>query len=465
VNFVKLNYSLLLLLIAALITRLYGIWDWPFVTDEYTSLNKAEERFNSAANFSSYAIVYFIQKSFGENEFYLRLPFSLFGALSVPILYIIWKKHFDGLVVFLASVFMLLSAWHLWHSQSIRFYAPVIFFAVTSYYLYFTAVKKDNLFYLLLAFISDACAVSFHLTAVFIPIGCGVFSALVFIFRDKYFKNYSKRVVYTHMAVYGVAGLVSISYFWNSILNWHSKGQEWGYNPVFLVLQFAKYVQIPIAITAVFGLVALLHDKTKQGIFFLVTIATPVSIFICLSFFMAVRPDYLIYTYPMICMLSAYCCVKVYRSFEKTNLIGLSLLLIVVASSLPEFISYYTGRSTHDVREVVDYLEEHYQADDRVISYINGFNYYADEKYTLEKRPGYLYSKKADWSGFLQNYQNKKFNTWVLLPVTNKQLNKNFENWLFSNSRLVWRSNSLRFDYTIRGYEIYLVNSSSAYIK
>ncbi len=460
-NQIKLNYFLIFFLIAAaVISRVYGIWEWSFVTDEYTSLNKSEYRYNNTFNFASYLIIYLIQNIFGENEFNVRLPFALLGAFSIPILYVLWRKPLGEFTAALASIILLFSAWHLWHSQIIRYYSPIVFFAVMSYYFYYIAITQNSVRYLCLAFLSDACAIAFHLTAVFIPIGCGTFSMLVLLFGKRYFEDCSRRISLLHILVYGVGGLLALGFLLKSLLDWQSMGQEWGYGPFLFSLQLAKYIQFAVTITAVVGLFCLVLEKHRLGIFFLVATATPTVSFIFLSFFMSVRPDYLIYLFPLICLLSAYCCYKAYESIKKPKVLGYMLAVVVVMAGIPEFVSYYSGKLTHDVREIVEFMSIHHKKGDKIISYVNGFNYYANETYTLEKRPGYLYSNRENWHEYLDKYKNDEFKTWILLPVKNKKLNGHFQKWLFNNAKLVWRSRSKRFDYTLRGYEIFLVSSS-----
>ncbi len=136
-----------------------------------------------------------------------------------------------------------------------------------------------------------------------------------------------------------------------------------------------------------------------------------------------------------------------------------ALTVIVIASLLPEMVSHYVGRKTLDVREVVTFIDNVYQPGDQILSFVKEFDYYAGSKYPMEPHFSLPHTKKGGWEQALKPYQDGKRRVWIILRAWRRPLAKDFEAWLLRNSSLVWRKYEKRYDYTVKGYEIFLVSS------
>jgi mannosyltransferase len=71
----------------------------------------------------------------GESETVLRAPSALFGTLSIPLLYVVGRAWFSGLVGLLAAFLLAISPVHLWHSQDARMYTLLTLEGLLSWYL------------------------------------------------------------------------------------------------------------------------------------------------------------------------------------------------------------------------------------------------------------------------------------------------------------------------------------------
>ena len=87
----------------------------------------------------------------------------------------------------------------------------------------------------------------------------------------------------------------------------------------------------------------------------------------------------------------------------------------------------------------------------------NGFNDYAKGTYQLQRIAGNSRDNSVNWKEKLRGFSDASACTWLILPVSRELPAKELELWLRSNGRLVWRKVATRFDYTHRGFEIYLV--------
>jgi uncharacterized membrane protein len=79
-----------------------------------------------------FAMMHGVVSLFGDGETALRLPSVLFGAASVPLLYLIGRDWFGHRVGLAAAFLLAISPLHLYYSQEARPYAAVVCFALAS---------------------------------------------------------------------------------------------------------------------------------------------------------------------------------------------------------------------------------------------------------------------------------------------------------------------------------------------
>jgi hypothetical protein len=133
------------------------------------------------------------------------------------------------------------------------------------------------------------------------------------------------------------------------------------------------------------------------------------------------------------------------------------LTALVVAVLLPEFASNYTGRNSLDVRDTLRFVEEQFQEGDRVMSFVGGFNHYTKRTYKLDRIPGNPYDGSVNWEKAFAALQVDGTRMWIVVPVSRKLPAPRLNRWLMENGRLAWRDTAVRFDYTHRGYEVFLI--------
>ena len=75
----------------------------------------------------------------------------------------------------------------------------------------------------------------------------------------------------------------------------------------------------------------------------------------------------------------------------------------------------------------------------------------------MERRPGSPYDMQIRWRPVLDEYAERSGRLWIIVPARRQQLNLTLQEWLGENASLVWRKYQTRYDYTFKGYEIFLV--------
>ncbi len=81
-----------------------------------------------------FLLLHFVVKLAGQREFALRFPSLAFGVLTVPLLYVLGKRLFDGRAGLLAALFGAISPLYLWYSHEARMYTMLTFLGLLSFY-------------------------------------------------------------------------------------------------------------------------------------------------------------------------------------------------------------------------------------------------------------------------------------------------------------------------------------------
>jgi len=92
----------------------------------------------------SQVINYFLLQV-GPTDFFLRLPSVLFGVASLPVFYLVAVKIAPQRAAMIATALLAVSPFHLWFSQDARQYAQLVFFALLSTQVLFTALERNSL--------------------------------------------------------------------------------------------------------------------------------------------------------------------------------------------------------------------------------------------------------------------------------------------------------------------------------
>ncbi len=145
---------LLTILVLASILRFYKLDQVPFTFDEFSALFRTQ--YNNIGDLIKNGVVgdghpagiqiflYYIIKLFGFNEFWLKLPFAIFGILSVLSTYHIAKSWFNETVGLISAVFIATLQFPVMYSQIARPYISGLFFSLLMVYFWGNYLFKSN---------------------------------------------------------------------------------------------------------------------------------------------------------------------------------------------------------------------------------------------------------------------------------------------------------------------------------
>ena len=81
----------------------------------------------------------------GQSGYFLKLPNSIFGTLTIPAVYLLGKRLVNSRVGLLAALFIALSAFHVSYSRDARWYSLFYLASIFSFYFFLSALKRNKL--------------------------------------------------------------------------------------------------------------------------------------------------------------------------------------------------------------------------------------------------------------------------------------------------------------------------------
>lgn len=152
----KLNNRIILflILILASVLRFYKLNQIPFTFDEFSALFRT--KYNTLNELIKFGVVgdghpagiqiflFYLVKLFGFNEFWIKLPFAIFGVLSVLLTYHIAKSWFNKTVGLSSAIFIAALQFPIIYSQIARPYISGLFFSLLMVYFWEKYLFKSN---------------------------------------------------------------------------------------------------------------------------------------------------------------------------------------------------------------------------------------------------------------------------------------------------------------------------------
>ncbi len=176
------------------------------------------------AEFPLYNIIsYFIYLKFGVNEAYMRLVSAIFAGLTIPVLFLLVRKHSSSFVALTSAAFFAFLPYNIYYGRVTMADPLYIFFSVLTLYLVSKWVDKNNV---LLAILSG---IIFALAILTKPYALVLFIPILFLM----YRRWKARIV-TKWTIY-LFGLLAIIPFllWRHHINQYPEGMfgtAWLYN-------------------------------------------------------------------------------------------------------------------------------------------------------------------------------------------------------------------------------------------
>ena len=452
--------AVILFLLAAL-TRVYGIWEWDLIDDEYFTATLAYERFQSFVNPAYYTLVVLTYELLGQEEWLSRLPALIISIISFPVFYFLCSRSFGRNAALFSSIILLFCSWHLYFSQLARFYSGVFLFASISYIYFYRALYTSEVKHVVIALVASGIGVLFHTTAVLVPFSAAFAYLALFLLYQGNYGELSAKNMKIYLGLCLAAGLLSAPFLFGVLTRWVSTGQAWGYGAILIIPQLVKYIGIPIIIGATFGFLFLFNKNRPAALFLSIASIVPCLFMIISSSYMAISPSYAFYILVPIVILAGLACDECHYILKDKYQITLSYfpIVLLVTLLLPSFASHYFAKKSLNFEDAEKFVASEIMSGDKVLSFIPGFKLSDTPSYELLPFISFERDNSIDWIKELDKVSDSESNLWILVSSKRKPIAQSLQKWLLCNAKLVWQKHAVRIDYEVDGYQVYFSSS------
>lgn len=461
-NFEHLLLLLITILGAAL--RFFKVNDWSFWIDELYTLQGSLQEPSSIIHQPYFLITKFVLSNFGNHALLLRFPATVFGILCIPILYFPLKGIFNKSAALLAVFLIAISPWHIYLSQLARWYPLLLLSSAGSIFAFYYFIEKNSIKYLILSITLFLFAFWLHLTAGFVLIIIIGYLLFLLVFPVMRPPNFKTKNVKLTLSLMFFGALFALPKFFSFVKLWASLKQVegyWGSTPVIFTLKALYQLTPSIGIIFLAGIILLLHNKDRKGLFFaLYCLLPPLILSLVALFEVNISVKYIFFTLPGILAVVSYLCLYVTEHLKPQNrFIGAAIFLAVIVPSLQTNYLYYTiGHGNRDrLREAVQYIHQNIAAGDQI--YLHYLFYDQESSQFYFKKTAEIFDLNFKKAEFITPKSpediDKEKKVWVLTIGQPISINpSNFDKWIVENTNLFAEFPAIRGseDKTIRVY-------------
>ncbi|HEX7010542.1 MAG TPA: glycosyltransferase family 39 protein [Phycisphaeraceae bacterium] len=301
----------------------------------------------------------------GIDEATLRLPSAVIGVLSVLILGWLTQRLVDRRTALMLTALLAVSTWHLWISQTARFYVQQILFYNICLILYYDGTARRSVRTLLACALFFVLAFMTHLTS---PMILGVFAVDAVVRR---WLGQGARPGALGGLLWGVGLLVCAA-----LVGWwyyKSSFTAAGHSALVIVGGTVLFVGVPVAVLALGAGLWLWRVDRRLAVFLLASIAVPVATMVVLGWLghpvqtRYVRPS--IYGWLLLAAIGLEAIRRTLRDNAGAAL-AWTPVLAIIGLGLFNDLAYFTGGYGYRPRwrEAFEYVEQHRQPGERVLA-------------------------------------------------------------------------------------------------
>jgi mannosyltransferase len=359
------HYTLLLMLVTAagLFLRLYNLGNVSISMDEAVDIFLASLSISDIWAYISHGFIfhpplfYWVQHFvllFGTSEFIVRLPSALYGALTIPAVYLLGREFHSRDIGILASGLLALSPFHIFYSQDARPYAMMLLFCTIALIYFMQAIKTDN----------GSAWVMFGIfsgLSVWIVFYAGVLTLALMLYiiverRKRILLGFDEnRAMYVGgifylIVVMPLSGMIRDLFVLRAVSD-----VTWGLKGIDVVTEsykdFYSHNELLMAVMAVLlviGLVGLYQYDRRKCALLMTMIFIPLAVSVLVSYKLAIEPRYALIILPALFIGIAMTLAVIDRHLNPgmgvSRLVILTLfLLFITAICLPPVYDQYTS--------------------------------------------------------------------------------------------------------------------------
>jgi hypothetical protein len=379
-----LELSLLAVItIVAGVMRFYQLGEWSFWIDEIATINRAQTPIGELLTNGQIGLTYILTSialnSFGVSEWSSRLVPALIGIMTIPIIYFPIKAMFEAKTGLIAVLLIAISPWHLFWSQSARFYTSLMLFYFLAMFAFYYGFEKDRLSYIILGIVLTLIAFQERMfSLLLVPV------LILYIVSVKWLpfetpKGLNKRSLIP-LAGVGLVGLLVVIF---DITQYALSGNSfivselaWFFawpidDPVRLGIFVILSIGIAVVALGFFSGGYLILEKSRAGLYFSIGALFPLILIIAANPFMFTEKRYVFMTLPCWVILAAAGTKEIFSlSQEKRKLLAWGVLFILVATSAGSHLLYFTVNhgDRYDWESSFNFVQDRRDSGDVIVS-------------------------------------------------------------------------------------------------
>ena len=337
------------LVAAAVATRLYRLATWSLAGDELATLRDSlDPSFSPVKQLLFWLNHLLVAPVMPLDELGLRLFPAIFGILAVPILVYIGARLVGRRAALVAGLLLVFNPWHLYWSQMARYYTLVFLLATVSAMALYLGVRDRDQRWLLSGLIATVVAGLAHPTGILPAVGFLVWFAI------RAWRRTTGRRRTLLLGIAGSAALVGLALAVPLLRQWAGLDQDWGIGGLQVGLSYTFRLGPGFTLAAAAGVaLAWFGGRREMAGFLSSVIGVPVILIAVIGYFLPVHTGYLFATAPFALLAAGVCVdrlVRVQEDRRERLLVGAALAGLVVAASVPSFVSHYLDGGRGDFR-------------------------------------------------------------------------------------------------------------------
>lgn len=433
--------------------RFYNLGGFAFRGDDYSNV---ESVIGEQIKEPNWPLLFWLERGFcrtvGLNEFTLRLLPALLGIASIPSFYFAGRRTFGELPMLFAGLFISLNHWHVYHSQSTRFYTAVFLFSGMAICFLCRAMTDKAAPTAFWAAVCVLLSAGFHPTGIWPAIAFGAYCMLALPSRrirasltGPVLLCFFGPLVAAGASVYATAIMGTTTFIAHM-------GSVW-YGPVHMLLGWIRGIELPIVTVGAFWALGSVLRRNAVAQLELLIGFLPIIALTALCTRTPARPDYAFAAAPILFFWAGGAAAAMLTSTVDVW-IRTGVICAFCAALLPSTISHHCENITCDYSLAFRYLKENVQPGDKVYhvfmpftSYYTGLSasYFSDDPVTLGQQ--------------LDDIETSDGTSWLLFLGNRDGLlvDPKLSEWLIQHATLVKRFDARRFDYEVKSLNIYRV--------
>ena len=373
------HYILGFITLIAGLLRSINLGTWSFATDEIFTLQNAQHLHTDPFNYRALvehpitsSFVLFIIETFGLQEWAARLAPAIIGTVSIPIIYYLVKKAAGVHIALLTSLMLALSPWHLFWSQTTRFYILLLLLYTIGLFTFYWGIEKNSTFILAGAVLWIALAVSERLLALMWGPVIVVYIMFLAVLPFEKPVGFNLKNL-TFLLIPGfILGLIFAWDFVRDPMLWQKLYFSWiGRGPFDVFWEYIKGIDVHIALLAVLGVFYGWRTQNRLILLLTFNVAVPLIILMIASQFQFTHNRYLFITIVGSFVLAAYGAAWLVKDVFKGSCIvaafvGVIILLIPIQDQVDYHMKLNGWRI--DWKSGFSYVMDHADEDALVMS-------------------------------------------------------------------------------------------------